>query len=218
MPAPIKHKQQTGDFRAPLISVAVLLALIGIVLYTPGVRFSEKSPTTRSETSAAEPQVQGATTAEKTEKLDSEQAHLADLEEATVKEVVDGDTVKVQIKGDTFTIRLIGIDTPELKDPRKPVQCYAKEASSYTKNTLLGKNVFLEADSSQDNKDKYNRLLRYIYVNGELFNKLTIQNGFAYEYTYDRPYHYQKQFKAAEADAILNKRGLWSTSTCNGQV
>lgn len=74
----------------------------------------------------------------------------------TVTRVVDGDTIWVDRRGMNEKIRLIGVDTPELYDPRKPVQCFGQEASDYTK-ALLGQQVYLEPDPSQDSVDKYGR-------------------------------------------------------------
>lgn len=81
-----------------------------------------------------------------------------------VVDVVDGDTVKVRIGDKTETLRLIGIDTPETVDPRKEVKCYGREASDRAKAMLNGKSVYLESDPTQGERDKYNRLLRYVYL------------------------------------------------------
>lgn len=134
--------------------------------------------------------------------------------------VVDGDTIKVNINGTTETLRLIGIDTPETVDPRKPVQCFGKEASNKAKEILTGKKVRLEADSTQGERDKYNRLLRYIYLeDGTFFNKLMIEEGYAHEYTYQsNPYIYQTEFIEAENQARENNRGLWSPDKCSGNT
>jgi micrococcal nuclease len=137
-----------------------------------------------------------------------------------VKAVVDGDTVKVEIDGKTETLRLIGLDTPETVDPRKPVQCFGREASNKAKEILDGKRVKLEADITQGERDKYGRLLRYLFLeDGALFNKLMIADGYAHEYTYQsNPYKYQKEFKEAERYARENKKGLWSASACGGDT
>lgn len=101
--------------------------------------------------------------------------------------------------GTRETIRLIGIDTPETVDPRKPVQCFGGEASNKAKELLSGKKVRIEKDSTQGDRDKYGRLLTYIYrEDGLFFNKYMIEQGYAYEYTYDTPYKYQAEFKEAE--------------------
>lgn len=133
-----------------------------------------------------------------------------------VTKVVDGDTLAVNIDGITETIRLIGADTPETVDPRKPVQCYGIEASNKAKATLHGgKRVRLESDPTQGDRDKYDRLLRYVYLeDGILFNKMMISEGYAHEYTYNIPYKYQEEFNKAEDDARIAKRGLWADNAC----
>lgn len=134
--------------------------------------------------------------------------------------VVDGDTIVVRKDGRQVKIRLIGLDTPELVDPRKPVQCFARAASDEAHKIFGVGFVRLETDSSQDLYDKYGRLLAYAYVpadntpNGILVNKYMIEQGFGHEYTYDRPYKYQKEFKAAEVTARESGRGLWAPSAC----
>lgn len=133
-----------------------------------------------------------------------------------VLKVIDGDTVNVEIDGKSQTIRLIGIDSPETVDPRKPVQCFGKEASNKAKELLTGKNVVMEVDSTQGDKDKYNRLLRYIYLeDGTSVNKYMISEGYAHEYTYQsNPYKYQTEFIEAEQSAREGKKGLWADNAC----
>ena len=81
-----------------------------------------------------------------------------------VTKVVDGDTIEVQFEGVKETIRFIGIDTPETKDPRKPVQCFGQEASNKMKELVENKQVILESDPSQGELDKYGRLLRFLFL------------------------------------------------------
>lgn len=134
-----------------------------------------------------------------------------------VVKVVDGDTIDVSINSTVKRIRLIGINTPETVDPRKLVECFGVEASNKAKLLLSGKKVILENDSSQGEKDKYGRLLRYVFLeDGTNFNLTMIKEGYAYEYTYNLPYKYQAEFKKAQKEAETTKAGLWS-STCNGK-
>lgn len=133
-----------------------------------------------------------------------------------VTEVVDGDTIKVSMNGSIETLRIIGLDTPETLDPRKPVQCFGKEASNKAKSLLTGKTVTLEADSTQGERDKYGRLLRYIFLDGIDYGKMMISEGYAHEYTYKLPYKYQTAYKAAQASAEANKLGFWAPNSCNG--
>lgn len=136
-----------------------------------------------------------------------------------VVDVVDGDTIKVTINSETKTLRLIGLDTPETLDPRKPVQCFGKEASQKAKELLLNKKVKLEVDTTQDNLDKYGRLLRYVWLeDGTLYNEKMIKDGYAHEYTYETAYKYQSQFKLAQKEAQDNQRGFWAVDTCNGDT
>ena len=136
-----------------------------------------------------------------------------------VIKVIDGDTIDVEINGKKETLRLIGINTPETVDPRKPVQCFGREASNKAKEVLSGKMVRLEADQTQGERDKYKRLLRYVFLeDGTNFNKFMIVEGYAHEYTYNIPYKYQKEFKEAEATAQKGKIGLWADAACSGST
>lgn len=137
-----------------------------------------------------------------------------------IVKVADGDTITVLIDGERVGVRLIGLNTPETVDPRVKVQCFGREASDQAKKLLTGQKVRLEADSTQGDKDKYGRLLRYVFMtDGTLFNKWMIENGFGFEYTYDsNPYEYQLEFKAAQDSARDNGRGLWAPEACGGEL
>ncbi len=136
----------------------------------------------------------------------------------SIARVVDGDTVVANVIGEDETIRLIGIDTPESVDPRKPVQCFALEASQHLKDIVTGRKLTLVIDPSQASTDKYDRWLRYLMLDdGTDVNKKMIADGYAYEYTYDKPYIRQAEYRAAQEDAKKSKRGLWASDTCNGE-
>lgn len=128
----------------------------------------------------------------------------------TVVEVVDGDTIKAIVFDKVETIRLIGIDTPEAVHPSEAVECFGPNASQAAR-VLRGRLVMLEADPSQGDRDRYGRLLRYVFLDGRNFNRHLIAEGFAHEYTYDGPYKYQAEFKAAERQARATGKGLWSS-------
>jgi micrococcal nuclease len=133
-----------------------------------------------------------------------------------VARVVDGDTIKVSTG---VTLRLIGMDTPETVDPRKPVQCFGPEASTRAHELLDNTSVSLEYDSTQGRLDRYGRTLAYVWMSdGRLYNQLMIEDGFAHEYTYSAPYKYQAAFIAAQQDARQTARGLWSPATCAGDT
>jgi len=132
-----------------------------------------------------------------------------------VTRVVDGDTIVVDINGVSEKVRLIGVDTPETIDPRKLVQCFGKEASAFNKSLLLNASIRLEADSLQYDRDKYGRLLRYVFLeDGTLVNEKIISLGYGHEYTYRTPYKYQAEFKDAERNAREGQKGLWSPDAC----
>lgn len=131
-----------------------------------------------------------------------------------VTEVVDGDTIKVSLLG---TLRLIGIDTPETRDPRKPVQCFGKEASNKAKELLSGKKVYLEYDPSQKT-DKYGRTLAYVYrEDGLFYNAEMIKQGYAHSYV-QFPHPRLDEFNAYQSEARENERGFWAANTCNGDT
>lgn len=135
---------------------------------------------------------------------------------AKVARVIDGDTIKVLINNKEDTVRLIGIDSPEILDERKPIKCFGKEASNKAKEILNGKTVILEFDPTQGNRDEYGRLLRYVFFNGLNFNKFMISEGYAHEYTFKgKIYKYQSKFRNAERKAQENKKGLWADGICN---
>ena len=152
--------------------------------------------------------------------------HLPQLASATaiygtssylVVRVVDGDTIDIERAGVRERVRLIGINSPESVDPRRPVECFGKEASKYASSILGGQRVTVASDPTQSTKDKYGRSLFYVYLpGGRSFNELMIEEGYAHEYTYHTPYRYQQEYKAAERDARANMRGLWASTTCNG--
>ncbi len=128
-----------------------------------------------------------------------------------VTKVLDGDTLVANVSGHEVTVRLIGIDTPEVVDPRKPVQCYGPEASAKAKEILSNKDIYLEKESAKGDYDIYGRVLAYAhFADGNLYNQYMIENGFAREYTFNKEkYKYQKEFKEAESKAKVSKIGLW---------
>jgi micrococcal nuclease len=117
--------------------------------------------------------------------------------------------------GQKVRVRLIGINAPESVDPRRPVQCFGKEASAEMSRIVGGQSVRLETDPSQDTYDKYGRLLAYAFLpDGTDVNLHMVEAGYAYEYTYHLPYRYQKEFKAAQTAAEKGGSGLWAAGVC----
>ncbi len=129
------------------------------------------------------------------------------LEEVSIASVVDGDTIKLT---DGRTLRYIGIDTPETVDPRRPVQCFGKEASDYNKILVTGKTVYLEKDVSDT--DRYGRLLRYVYLqSGEMVNEMLVREGYAHSSAYPPDIKYQDQLDTLEQQAREKNIGLWGS-------
>lgn len=130
-------------------------------------------------------------------------------ERMLVTKVIDGDTFEIE---GGLKVRMLGIDTPETVDTRKPVGCFGKEASNEVKNLLSEQVVILQKDLS--NTDKYNRLLRYVFLSLEdgkiLFvNDYLLREGFAQTLNYPPDVKYAKQFLEAEEEAKMGRRGLW---------
>lgn len=130
---------------------------------------------------------------------------------AEVTRIVDGDTIEVDLDSKKETVRLIGIDSPEVVGEKKPAQCFGQEASVKAKDVLTGQTIILESDPTQGDRDEYRRLLRYVFLDGLNFNKLMLNEGFAREYTFKgKVYKYQAEFIQAERDAVRKNRGLWA--------
>ena len=132
---------------------------------------------------------------------------------AVVSGHVDGDTVKVSIQRppeglkEQETIRLLGVDTPETKHPNRQVERFGQEASDFTRQNLLGKQVYLVFD--WDLRDRYGRLLAYIYTaQGQCFNARLISEGYGHAYL-SFAFQFTEEFRGLEREAREAKRGLW---------
>lgn len=126
-----------------------------------------------------------------------------------VAKVIDGDTIEIE---GGQRVRYLGMDTPETVDPRKPVQCFGKEAKNKNKELVEGKRVILEKDISET--DKYGRLLRYVYLpleTGELLfvNDFLIREGYAKVLTIPPDVKFAEQFLEAQRQARERSLGLW---------
>jgi micrococcal nuclease len=136
---------------------------------------------------------------------------------ATIVEVVDGDTVEVELAGSTETVRLLGVDTPETVDPDEPVGCYGPEASGRTKSLLPpGTAVLLERD--EEARDRYGRLLAYVRRadDGLFVNEALLREGFAETLIIEPNHAYASQLLAAQDEAQASGAGLWSACTTGG--
>ena len=145
------------DKRTLKILIPILLALIG--LYFTEQKAPIRPTPTPTQLPTATSSVASAAASQREILVDSPV-----IRTYAVTKVVDGDTIAVLMDGKKVTIRLIGMDTPETVDPRKPVQCFGIEASDKAKELLTGQAVEIEQDDSQDTYDKYGRLLAYVYL------------------------------------------------------
>ena len=125
--------------------------------------------------------------------------------EALVRRVVDGDTV-VLSSGEP--VRYIGMDTPELHHPRKPVQAYGREAMEFNRRLVEGKQVHLEFDVER--YDKYHRLLVYVFLqDGTFVNAELVRQGYARLMTIPPNVKYADLFVKLQREAREARRGLW---------
>ncbi|MCC6563897.1 thermonuclease family protein [Candidatus Uhrbacteria bacterium] len=138
---------------------------------------------------------------------------------AYVSRAVDGDTLEATLDdGAEVKIRMLGVNTPESVDPRRPVECFGKEASKHTAELVAGKRALLQADPQADEVDRYGRLLRNVYLeDGTDVNAALVRDGYAYAYL-DYPLNKQRKIELArlQDEAEAAQRGLWNPDTCNG--
>lgn len=133
-----------------------------------------------------------------------------------VVSVTDGDTIKVIIDNKTETVRVANINTPESVDPRRPVECMGEEASQKMLEIVSDKKVKLETDQTQKDKDRYGRLIRFVFLeDGTDVGLKLIQLGFAQSSPYgDTPHKYLENYKTAHDEAQKNQVGLWNLKNC----
>ncbi|HEX5744558.1 MAG TPA: thermonuclease family protein [Candidatus Saccharimonadales bacterium] len=128
----------------------------------------------------------------------------------SVERFIDGDTIAVDMNGHVESVRFIGIDTPETHKPDTPVQCWGPEASAYTQALIGRSKVRLASDALSTNRDRYGRLLRYVYLpDGTLVNRELVLDGQAFYYPYF-PFGKSAVFGAAQEAAMAARKGIWS--------
>lgn len=127
-----------------------------------------------------------------------------------VTKVIDGDTIRVRLGTKTETVRLIGVNTPETVAPNKPVECFGPEASAHTKE-LLGDDTIVRLERDATTRDRYGRLLAYVYrVSDDLFINLSlIAEGYGKAMPFDDTPMFHVQFADAELAARNAGLGLW---------
>lgn len=127
----------------------------------------------------------------------------------TLVKTVDGDTIKVNYNGKEENVRYLLIDTPESKKPGTCVQPFAESASNRNKELVNSGDLTLEFEKSE--RDKYGRLLAYVFVDGKSVQKTLLQEGLArVAYIYEPPYKYLSDYQNTENAAKSNQEGIWS--------
>ena len=127
---------------------------------------------------------------------------------AKVTRVIDGDTFEATVQGKSEKVRMILVDTPETVHPDKPEEPFGKEASDFTKKNLEGKDVYLELDAQE--RDKYGRLLAYVWIGDKLYNKMLLEKGLARVAVYPPNVKYVDEFRAVQKQAQEKGIGIWS--------
>ncbi|MBI2070592.1 MAG: thermonuclease family protein [Elusimicrobia bacterium] len=203
--------------RRPIFAVSALLALIAAAGLSAGQQFRLPDALSWGEARGvwlSQQKIHAPTplllSQENPSAADSAQPATPEPRVVDVIRAIDGDTVELS---DGDRVRLIGVDTPELHHPRKPVGCYAKEAWEYTKARAEGfraRLVFDPANDSVRHRDKYGRLLAYLFLaDGTFHNRELIAQGYGFAYT-RFPYGHSEEFVAVEAEAKRQGKGLWS--------
>ncbi|QII10011.1 thermonuclease [Candidatus Kuenenia stuttgartiensis] len=141
---------------------------------------------------------------------------------AIIVRIIDGDTLKINYKGNEESVRLIGVDTPESKANKKAqkdaertgqdistITAMGKASANFTRGLAKpGDAVRVEFDVQP--KDKYGRLLAYIYLaNGKMLNEELVKAGYATIMTYPPNVKYQERFLKAYREARESRKGLW---------
>jgi micrococcal nuclease len=135
--------------------------------------------------------------------------------DAVVASITDGDTIRVELGGANEPVRLIGIDTPETRDPRTAVECFGREAAAQLAALLpIGTRVRLELDVEP--RDRYDRLLAYVWRADDALhvNEALVAGGWAAPYRYPPNVRYADRFSALGSEARAEGRGLWGA--CGG--
>src|SRR3990170_1305882 len=183
--------------------------LLGSFLFFFGVVIlvkSEKLPQiSNQEIVVSTPQLKSESSAEV--KGEENPSASSGLKEFLVMKAIDGDTIVIE--GGEI-VRYIGIDTPEVSQGE---ECFAKEASDKNKELVMGKTVRLEKDVSE--RDKYQRLLKYVWSGDIFVNEYLVRQGYATAVSYPPDVKYQELFRQAEKEARENGSGLWKECSLN---
>lgn len=199
--------------------------LLGFAAFTLSLSLAACSSNDSEKVSTEKETPQASTDVEKkTEQKEAKKEKVADkskakdnkeLVDVTLDRAVDGDTIKVKYNGNVDTVRYLLVDTPESKKPDSCVQPYGEDASKRNKELVSDGKLQLEFDKG-DHRDKYGRLLAYVYVDGKSVQETLLKEGLArVAYVYEPNTKYIDQFRKDEQEAKSEKLSIWSK---NGYV
>ncbi|MFP7695343.1 endonuclease YokF [Bacillus subtilis] len=199
--------------------------LLGFAAFTLSLSLAACSSNDSEKVSTEKETPQASTDVEKkTEQKESTKEKTADkskekdkkeLVDVTLDRAIDGDTIKVIYNGKEDTVRYLLVDTPETKKPNSCVQPYGEDASKRNKELVNSGKLQLEFDKG-DRRDKYGRLLAYVYVDGKSVQETLLKEGLArVAYVYEPNTKYIDLFKKDEQEAKSEKLSIWSK---NGYV
>ena len=177
-----------------VIGCLLILAFCGVFTMFCGICAFLTPVNEKSEVSESQPEVLGTIS----------ETNLNEEEIITYKvvSITDGDTIKIMYHGKKEPVRLVGIDTPETNE------CFNKEATEKLRSLVLDKEIRVEFDTKQDERDRYDRLLFFIWVDDVFINEVMIEEGYAEAYR-DLPYDNKDQFIELEKEAKDNGLGVW---------
>lgn len=218
MTSPEHRNPQSGNSgggpKRSLISIIATVVVLGLLLFTgPGREMlgnlldqggtrTQGGTTTQNGTTAQDEQTRTGTQEETAAPVDGRVS-------ASVERTVDGDTfIAILEDGSRERVRMLLLDTPETKKEGTPVQPFGPEASEYTKKLLSGQRVELEFDEEQ--RDQYDRMLAYVYLNGEMVNEKLLEQGLARVVVYRPNDKYIDEFREIQNKAKQQKSGVWS--------
>ena len=137
-------------------------------------------------------------------------------QDATVTRVYDGDTIEALVSGRSVKIRYIGIDTPEMDDSRPAVLEMARDAARANRELVGGRTVRLELDVQE--RDRYGRLLAYVWLGDTLVNEWLVREGYAAASSFPPNLRHQGRLDAAQRDAARADRRLWDGRLAGGPL
>lgn len=187
------------------------LSVLFIILILSGCASTPESNAPLNNNEKQPTQTEITTNTVKEQNKQNEQSDILKVP-AIVTKAVDGDTVKVAIEGQEESIRMLLIDTPETSHPRLGVQPFGPEAKEFAKQVLSeGKTIELEFDVSGMSRDKYGRLLAYVWVDGKMYNEMVLEKGYArVAYIYAPNTRHVDRFREIQEQARQNQVGIWS--------